>query len=61
VGLWIGLYQEFLKLFSLPLQFDKLVGDCVEYVGTLDKTRVCSSGSFSHGQYVQQHHEIWEA
>jgi len=23
---WIGLYQEFLKLFCLPLQFDKLVG-----------------------------------
>jgi len=28
---WIGIYQEFLKLFRLPLQFDKLVGDKLYY------------------------------
>ena len=28
---WIGLYQEFLVVFRMPLQFDKLVGECVDY------------------------------
>jgi len=37
---WIGLYQEFLKLFHYPLQFDKLVGDCVEYEAN-KKSVVC--------------------
>ena len=41
---WIGIYQEFLKLFRLPLQFDKLVGQCIDYVGSSDKTTVCSTG-----------------
>ena len=31
---WIGIYQEFLKLFHYPLQFDKLVGDNGEYEGS---------------------------
>ena len=37
---WIGLYQEFLKLFRLPLQFDKLVGECIAYDESTDKTKV---------------------
>ena len=38
---WFRLYQEFLKLFRLPLQFDKLVGVCMKYVeDTADKTTV---------------------
>ena len=37
---WIGLYQEFLKLFRLPLQFDKLVGKFIRYVEGTDKTTV---------------------
>ena len=41
---WIGLYQEFLKLFCLPLQFDKLVGQCMKYVERGNKTTVCSFG-----------------
>jgi len=28
---WIGLYQEFFKLFRYPLQFDKLVGNRIHY------------------------------
>jgi len=39
---WIGIYNEFLVVFRLPLQFDKLVGECVEYVDNSDKTKVCS-------------------
>ena len=38
---WIGTYQEFLKLFHYPLQFDKLIGECVDYVDSSDKTTVC--------------------
>ena len=38
---WIGLYQEFLKLFHYPLQFDKLAGESIRYVGRSGKTRVC--------------------
>jgi len=41
---WIGLYQEFLQLFRLPLHFDKLVGRCVGYVEDTDKTKVSSMG-----------------
>ena len=53
---WIGLYQEFLKLFRLPLQFDKLVGEYVEYVGSdsKDKTSVCSIARESQ---VYEHHD----
>ena len=40
---WIGLYQEFLRVFRLPLQFDKLVGVCIKYVEDTDKTTVCSN------------------
>ena len=39
---WIGLYQEFLKMFRLPLQFDKLVGDRMKYVEGTNKTKVCT-------------------
>jgi len=38
---WIGLYHEFLKLFRIPLQFDKLAGGCMKYVKDTDKTKVC--------------------
>jgi len=44
---WIGTYHEYLRVFRLPLQFDKLVGECIEYeyndqgyVDTTDKTKV---------------------
>jgi len=40
---WIGIYQEFLLMFRLPLQFDKLVGDGIHYISNTDKTRVDSS------------------
>jgi len=41
---WIGIYQEFLKLFRLPLQFDKLAGNNMDYVdGSTDKSKVCSN------------------
>ena len=36
----IGMYQEFLKLCRLPLQFDKLVGDNINYVDNADRTTV---------------------
>lgn len=35
---WIGLYQEFLSVFRLPLQFDKLAGRCIDYVGSNKKS-----------------------
>jgi len=35
---WIGLYQEFLVVFRLPLQFDKLVGECIHRI---DEITVC--------------------
>ena len=41
---WISLYHEFLKLFRLPLQFDKMAGECFDYVEGSNKTTVCSSG-----------------
>ena len=37
---WIGLYQEFLSVFRLPLQFDKLAGVCMKYVEGTNKTKV---------------------
>ena len=40
----IGIYQEFLSVFRLPLQFDKLAGDSMRYVDRTDKTTVCSRG-----------------
>ena len=40
---WIGLYQEFLKLFRFPLQFDKLAGGCMKYVEGSNKTTVCTN------------------
>ena len=42
---WIGIYKEFLQLFRLPLQFDKLVGACVDHVDSTDKTKVYAMGS----------------
>ena len=40
---WIGVYQKYLRLFHLPLQFDKLAGDCFNYVDSSDKTKICSN------------------
>jgi len=39
---WIGLYQQFLKLFRSPLQFDKLVGQSIDYDLRGVPTTVCS-------------------
>jgi len=44
---WIGIYQEFLSVFRLPLQFDKLVGDNMDYVDSSNKTTIYSK---SEGQ-----------
>jgi len=44
---WIGLYQEFLKLFHYPLQFEKLAGKYIEYVERSNKTKVCSLAPIS--------------
>jgi len=47
---WIGIYNEFLKLFRYPLQFDKLAGGGFRHISTSthsvgeDKTRVSSMG-----------------
>ena len=42
---WIGLYHEFLSVFRLPLQFDKLVGVECNYVdGTSTSTRADGRG-----------------
>jgi len=50
---WISLYQEFLKLFRLPLQFDKLVGvNNIEYVEGSDKTRAYSKATGNHGSAI---------
>ena len=40
---WIVLYNDFLKLFRLPLQFDKLVGGECNYVDSTYKTKVRSN------------------
>ena len=48
---WIGLYQEFLSVFRLPLQFDKLVGVDIDYVDSTDKTKVFATGSI-HGSAI---------
>ena len=48
---WIGLYQAFLFAFRLPLQFDKLVGECVEYEG-LNKAAVVFANSLDGGSYT---------
>ena len=37
---WISLYQEFLSVFCLPLQFDKVVGQIIEHVEGRNKTAV---------------------
>jgi len=37
---WIGIYQEFLKLFHYPLQFDKVVGKMIEHVEGRNKKAV---------------------
>ena len=41
---WIGLYQEFLSVFRLPLQFDKLAGEYMCYDDNNDKTKAYSTG-----------------
>ena len=43
---WFTLYQEFLKLFRLPLQFDKMAGECFDYVEGSNKTKVCTNGGW---------------
>ena len=40
---WIGIYKEFLLVFRMPLQFDKLAGRKINYVDSTDKTRVWSN------------------
>ena len=50
---WIGLYQQFLKLFRLPLQFDKLVGNGIQYKSNIDKTSVCSIEKNNGTVYVK--------
>jgi len=44
---WIGLYEEFLKLFHYPLQFDKLVGESINYVGSNQKSVFVSGQGMS--------------
>ena len=46
-GSWIGIYQVFLKLFRLPLQFDKLAGSSIDYVERSSKTKVCTDSTDS--------------
>ena len=50
---WIGIYHEFIVVFRLPLQFDKLAGDSIHYdddstnrinIDSIDKAKVGSSG-----------------
>ena len=40
---WTSLYNEFLSVFRLPLQFDKLAGDCIGYVDGSNKITVCTN------------------
>ena len=50
---WFTLYQEFLKLFRLPLQFDKMAGECFDYVEGSNKTKVCTNGGYmSHNTAI---------
>ena len=49
---WIGLYHEFLKLFRLPLQFDKLVGNGIQYKSNTGKTSVCSIIGYRTGTAI---------
>ena len=44
---WIGLYEEFLKLFHYPLQFEKLVGESINYVGSNQKSVFVSGQGMS--------------
>jgi len=36
---WIGLYHEFLVVFRMPLQFDKLAGDSISHDSHVDTNR----------------------
>ena len=49
---WIGIYQEFLLVFRMPLQFDKLVGGGIKYASNIDKTKVCSSSRGVYGTAI---------
>ena len=59
---WVGLYQEFLSVFRLPLQFDKLIGECnyvdstdkttVDYLGILSATAICNNTMRAGKHYV---------
>lgn len=42
---WIGIYNELLLVFRLPLQFNKLVGENIQHEDT-DKTKVCTKVGF---------------
>jgi len=44
---WFTIYQEYLKLFRLPLQFDKMAGECFDYVEGSNKTKVCTNGGYT--------------
>jgi hypothetical protein len=37
---WIGIYHEFLSVFRLPLQFDKLVGHSIYYLDSNDRAGI---------------------
>jgi len=41
---WIGIYHEFLSVFRTPLQFDKVVGDCLYYAEGSNNTIVQTIG-----------------
>jgi len=47
---WIGLYHEFIVVFRMPLQFDKLAGDSIFHVDStnrnqhINKARVSNLG-----------------
>ena len=65
---WIGIYQEFLSVFRLPLQFDKVVGQLIEYVEGRHKKAVIAHVdsdmgndhySPAHGTAMYQYNESW--
>ena len=54
---WIGIYNDFLLMFRLPLQFDKVVGNRIDYVEGSSKTKVCTNDdneSERHGTAICQ-------
>jgi len=53
---WIGLYQEFLSVFRLPLQFEKLAGKYIEHVEGSNKTKVCTKVGVATEDNTMYHH-----